>query len=280
MNKPTISFEFFPPKTEAAAAQLWEAMPRLAALGPQYMTVTYGAGGGTRDGTLETLRRARKKFDIPLASHLTYINMPKADLYALTDGLWAEGIRHIVALRGDMPKDLSWPLDADGDYFQYTSDFVAGLKAQHDFEISVSAYPEKHPDAASLDSDIAALKKKCEAGADRAITQFFFDNDAYFSFVDRCRAAGIKTPICPGLLPVHDFKGMLRFAERCRASVPAWLHEKFDGLENRPDEAQKVAEEILCRQVQGLAAQGVPHIHFYTLNKAAITREACKALGY
>lgn len=278
MNKPTISFEFFPPKTEAAGNTLWAAAAELAALGPAYMTVTYGAGGSTRDGTRGTLLKMKKEFGLPLASHLTFINTRKQDLLDLTDSLWRDGIRHIVALRGDMPKDLAWPLDNDGNYFQYTSDFVEGLLAQHKFEISVSAYPEKHPDAPDMAADIMALKKKCDAGATRAITQFFFDNDVYFDFVDQVRKAGINTPICPGVLPIHDFKGMLRFAERCRAGVPAWIHEKFEGAS--PEDAPKIAADILCAQVQGLAERGVGHIHFYTLNKAAITREACKALGY
>lgn len=270
---PTFSFEFFPPKSPAAETALWAALPKLAALGPQYMTVTYGAGGSTRDGTLTTLKKMLEEFKIPVASHLTFINTQKKDLYTLTDTLWNEGIRHIVALRGDMPKDLSWPLNPDGEYFQYTSDFVEGLRAQHDFEISVSAYPEKHPDAPDIDADIIALKKKCDAGATRAITQFFFDNDIYFSFVERARKAGISTPICPGLLPVHDFKSMVKFAERCRASVPAWMHEKFEGA--APEDAKKIASEILCRQTEGLKAAGVDHIHFYTLNKSDITDTAC-----
>jgi methylenetetrahydrofolate reductase (NADPH) len=279
-QRPSISFEFFPPKNENTAKVLWEAVPALAALGPHYMTVTYGAGGSTRDGTRDTLRRMQNDFKIPVASHLTFINTRTKDLLALTDELWAQGVRHIVALRGDMPKDLAWPLDNDGDYYQYTSDFVEGLLAQHPFEISVSAYPEKHPDAPDLAADIVALKKKCDAGATRAITQFFFDNDVYFEFVEQVRKAGITTPICPGVLPVHDFKGMLRFAERCRASVPAWMHKKFEGLENAPEDARKVAEELLISQVLDLRARGVEHIHFYTLNKSSITQAACKALGY
>lgn len=275
----TYSFEFFPPKTEAAEKQLWAALPRLAQLGPKYMTVTYGAGGSTREGTVQTLRRMMKDYKIPVASHLTYINMPKKSLYELTDNLWTEGIKHIVALRGDMPPGLSWPLDPDAHYFQQTSEFVAALHARHDFEISVAAYPEKHPDAKTLDDDIEALKKKCDAGATRAITQFFFDNDVFYAFADKCRAAGIKTPICPGLLPIHDFKSMQKFAGRCQAKVPAWLHDKFAGLEDKPEDARKTAIELLTNQVADLAKQGIPHIHFYTLNKAEITENACKAIN-
>ena len=278
MPSPTFSFEFFPPKNAQGEESLLSAMSDLAKLKPQYMTVTYGAGGSTKDGTHAALMRA-KALGVPLASHLTYINATKKDIYATADRLWNDGVKHIVALRGDMPKDLSWPLDPDALYFQLTSEFVAALHARHDFEISVAAYPEKHPDAPDLSADIDALKKKCDAGATRAITQFFFDNDVYFKFLDECAAAGIKTPIYPGLLPIHDYKGMLRFAERCKARTPDWVCAKFEGLENKPEEARKVAEELLTKQAMDLAARGVKHIHFYTLNKAGITAEACKALN-
>ncbi len=281
MKQPTISFEFFPPKTEKAAEVLWQAVPQLAELGPKYMTCTYGAGGTTRDGTVDTLKKMME-FDIPLAAHLTFINSRKDELKAYTDGLWDMGIRHIIALRGDMPPDadVSWPLDQDDNYFQYTSDFVEGLKGWHDFEISVGCYPEKHPDAESMDADIQALKLKCDAGADRAITQFFFDNNVYFEFIEACDKAGIKTPISPGLLPIHDFKGVCGFAKRCQASVPDWLMEKFDGLEDKPEEAQKIATDLLILQAEDLAAKGVSHLHFYSMNKASITTEVCEALGH
>lgn len=281
MTQPTISFEFFPPKTDKAAESLWKAVPELAALNPQYMTCTYGAGGSTRDGTIATLKKMME-FNIPLAAHLTFINSRKEELKEYTDGLWDMGVRHIIALRGDMPadSDVNWPLDADDNYFQYTSDFVEGLKGWHDFEISVGCYPEKHPDADSLDADIQALKLKCDAGSDRAITQFFFDNDVYFEFVDACQKAGIDTPICPGLLPIYDFKGVCGFAERCQANVPDWLMAKFDGLYDKPEEARKVATEILTLQAEDLAAKGVEHIHFYSMNKSPITVDVCNALGH
>ncbi len=259
---------------------LWAAAAELAALGPEFMTVTYGAGGSTRDGTVQAITRMMEQTGIPVASHLTFLNTPKEELRSYVDGLWEKGIHHIVALRGDMPDDLEWPLDTDGDYFQYTSDFVEGLKSWHDFEISVGCYPEKHPDAPSLDADIAALKLKCDAGADRALTQFFFENDKYYAFVEQCRAAGIDTPIYPGLVPVHDFNGLVRFAGNCQASVPGWVHEKFEGLDDKPEEALKIATDLLTEQTLDLAENGVEHIHFYTLNKAGITSDACEALGY
>ncbi|MCB1581040.1 MAG: methylenetetrahydrofolate reductase [NAD(P)H] [Rhodospirillales bacterium] len=279
MSTPTISFEFFPPKTDKAADALWDAVADLAALGPKFMTVTYGAGGSTRDGTVDTIAKMKEDTGLPIGSHLTFINTPKDQLHEFTSALWAAGIRHIVALRGDMPDDLQWPLDTDAEYFQYTSDFVEGLKRWHDFEISVGCYPEKHPDAPDLSADIAALKLKCEAGADRAITQFFFDNDVYYTFRDACTKAGIQTPMVPGLLPIHDYKNMCSFAKRCQASVPGWLNEKFAGLENKPEEAQKIATDLLILQAEDLARNGVEHLHFYTLNKSAITAETCEALG-
>jgi methylenetetrahydrofolate reductase (NADPH) len=280
MNKPTLSFEFFPPKNDSMAEVLWDAVPKLAALDPKYMTVTYGAGGSTRDGTVDTLKKMMALHDIPMAAHLTFINTTKDELKAYTDGLWDMGVRHIIALRGDMPPDtdVAWPLDADDNYFQYTSDFVEGLKGWHDFEISVGCYPEKHPDAPSLDADIEALKKKCDAGADRAITQFFFNNDDYYAFVEKVRAAGITTPICPGLLPIYDFKSMTGFAKRCQAHVPSWMRGEFAGTEDKPEEALKVSEELLVTQALDLAEQGVEHLHVYSMNKAPLSVALAKSL--
>lgn len=278
MTKPTFSFEFFPPKTEKAAEVLWASVPELFALHPKFLTVTYGAGGSTKDGTTDTIVKKMGMTDIPVGCHLTFINTPKAELYAYIDGLWNKGVRHIIALRGDMPKDLQWPLDADGDYFQYTSDFVAGLLSRHPFEISVSAYPEKHPDSETLEADIHALKLKFEAGATRALTQFFFDNSVYYQFLEKCEKAGISKPICPGILPIHDFKSMCNFAKRCQAEVPEWVHEKFAGLEEKPEEARKVAVDLLVTQTEDLVKNGVSHIHYYTLNKSDITKQAVEAL--
>ncbi len=249
----------------------------LALLNPAFMTVTYGAGGSTRDGTVDTVRAVREKTGIKTAAHLTYINTPITELEDYVRTLWDSGIRHIVALRGDMPADLSWPLDPDADYYQFTSDFVAGLKRVRDFEISVGAYPEKHPDSPSLDADIVALKRKQEAGADRAITQFFFDNDVYFAFAETAQAQDVTIPIVPGLLPIADFEKMLRFADTCQAGVPDWLRDKFAAMPD-PDDRLKLAADILTEQVAALAAGGVPHIHFYTLNKAHLTAQAvCNA---
>ncbi|MGH1375094.1 MAG: methylenetetrahydrofolate reductase [Alphaproteobacteria bacterium] len=279
MSKPTISFEFFPPKTEKAADILWTAVPELVELNPKFMTVTYGAGGTTKDGTIDTIQKKMDMTSVPIGSHLTFLNTTKTELYEYVDGLWEKGIKHIVALRGDMPGDLQWPLDDDGDYFQYTSDFVEGLLARHPFEISVGAYPEKHPDSNSLADDIRALKLKCDAGAHRALTQFFFDNDVYYRFVEECQKMDIKTQLCPGLLPVHDFKSMCNFAKRCEANVPDWMHDKFAGLEDKPEEARKIAIDLLVEQSEDLAKNGVEHIHYYTLNKSDITKQAVEAIS-
>lgn len=275
---PTFSFEFFPAKTEKGAEALRQTSKDLAALGPKYMTVTYGAGGSTRDGTLSTIKAMQDDTGLPVAGHLTFINTTKQDLKALTDQWWDEGIHHIVALRGDMPDDLAWPLDDDGDYFQYTSEFVEALKSWHDFEISVGAYPEKHPDAPSLNDDIHALKLKCDAGADQAKTQFFFDNDCFYRFRDSCAAAGIKTPIQPGLLPIHDFEKMKSFAARCQASVPRWIEEKLERFTGQPEDIKATATDILQAQVDDLIKNDVPHIHFYTLNKTNIVHDVCRGL--
>ncbi len=279
MSKPTFSFEFFPPKTEKGSDALIKVVAELVKLNPKFMTVTYGAGGTTKDGTIDTIMKKMELTDIPIGSHLTFINTPKEELYKYVDGLWNRGVKHIVALRGDMPEGLQWPLDDDGDYFQYTSDFVEGLLERHPFEISVGAYPEKHPDSKTLKADVYALGMKCEAGATRALTQFFFDNNAYYDFVDKCAGAGITTQIAPGLLPIHDFKSMCKFAKRCGANVPDWLYDKFEGLNRKPEEARKVAIDLLVAQSEDLAKNGVDHIHYYTLNKSDITTQAIQSIS-
>lgn len=238
------------------------------------MTVTFGAGGSTRDGTLRTLEAIRGVTDIPLACHLTFISITRTELKAYLDRLWDMGVTHIVALRGDMPKDLQWPLDPDLDYYQYTSDFIEGIKKHKPFEISVGAYPDKHPDAPDQAADILALKKKCAAGADRAITQFFFDHDQYGKFVKDVAHTGITTPIVPGMLPIGNYESMLKFADRCGAQVPQSVREKF---ENTPPEKHPgVAEDLLLWQIDDLIARGVGHFHFYTLNKADMLQKILK----
>ena len=277
-NKPTISFEFFPPKTEEGRAKLMEKAARLTLLDPSFMTVTYGAGGSTQAWTLENAVAIQNMTNVPTAAHLTCINSFKESIHDMARLLWRSGIRHIVALRGDVP-EIDMPLEyGNKRYYHYANELVAGLKSVHDFEISVAAYPEKHPEAPDLESDISHLKRKCERGVARAITQFFFDNDVYFRFLDKAQAAGISTPVVPGLLPIADFESMLRFAARCEANVPDWLRERFAVLTTYEDR-RAAAQEILTRQVQDLTAAGVPHIHFYTLNRAGLIERACKDAG-
>lgn len=274
MSKPTVSFEFFPPKTPQGEESLLQAVRTFCAFEPAFMTVTFGAGGSTREGTLETLKAIRGITDVPLACHLTFISITRTELKAYLDRLWDMGVRHIVALRGDMPPDLQWPLDPDLDYYQYTSDFIEGIKAHKPFEISVGAYPDKHPDAPDMAADMLALKKKCAAGADRAITQFFFDHDRYAGFLKDAMNAGIETPVVPGMLPIGNYESMLKFAERCGAHVPAHIREKF---ESAPEEQHPaIAEELLLWQVDDLTRRGARHFHFYTLNKADMLQRILK----
>jgi methylenetetrahydrofolate reductase (NADPH) len=276
-KKPTVSFEFFPAKTQTGLEKLKADAATLANLNPTYMTVTYGAGGSTQDKTFEVVEQMQKLTGKPIASHLTYINKPKKEIYALADEIWGRGIHHLVALRGDLTDDLHWPLDPDEDYFQYTSHFVAALKARQDFEISVGAYPEKHPDAPSLDADIQALTKKFDAGADRAITQFFFDNKHYYEFLESCAKVGIKKPIVPGILPIHDFEKMMGFAKMCNTTVPYDIQKRF--IESPPEDHTKIAEEIFTTQCRDLIDNSVSHFHFYTLNKADMLERGCRELG-
>jgi methylenetetrahydrofolate reductase (NADPH) len=275
--KPTFSFELFPPKTENGETALMQEVPVLAALKPDFLTVTFGAGGSGRSGTLDLVTRIQAATKIPTAAHLTYICLTKGELKDFTDQLWSKGIHKIVALRGDLPAGWTPPDYAEGRHYRYTDEFVRALCAERDFDVSVAAYPEKHPDAPDLASDIDALKKKCDAGAARAITQFFFDNASYYRFLELAAKAGIDTPIYPGILPIMNFEKAVSFAERCGAHIPDHIRAKFAGLND--NDAAKAAHDLLVAQVQDLKAQGVAHFHFYTLNKAALSRAACLASG-
>lgn len=279
MTTPAVSFEFYPPKTDEAREHFWDAVEELAPLNPAFKTVTYGAGGSTRTWTMQMAVSVQTTTGIPTASHLTCVNTTKESIREIAWTLWNMGIKHIVALRGDVPQQ-DMPLNyGDPLYYHFGNELVEGLKSLYDFEISVAAYPEKHPEAPDLATDIAHLKRKCEAGADRAITQFFFDNEVYYRFLDKTAAAGITTPVVPGLLPIGDFTRMLRFAKTCQAHVPEWLHERFAGIENNKEETRKVAQELLNAQCTDLAARGIGHIHFYTLNRADLVKGACQSLG-
>jgi len=275
----SVSFEFFPPKTEEMEKALWEAVGRLAPLGPRFVSVTYGAGGSTRERTHATVARLVKETDLKPAAHLTCVGASRAEIEAVVRSYAAAGVRHIVALRGDPPTGLDTPYVAPPDGFQSTSELVSAIKAIGDFEVSVSAYPEKHPQSPNLLHDIETLKRKVDAGADRAITQFFFDNDAYFRFLDVAAAAGIDIPIVPGIVPVQNFKTTAGFAKRAGASVPAWLAERFEGLDDDPVTRRLVAAAVCAEQVIDLIDRGVQHLHFYTMNRADLVFAICHLIG-
>lgn len=277
-----ISFEFFPPKTPEAAADLWPRVQRLAQVQPEFMTVTYGAGGLNGEGTQLTIDAAEKLKSLikaPTGAHMTCMATPKDTLMQMADQLWARGIRHIVALRGDRPRDPALRHLPDDQYFTYSHELISALKARHDFEISVGTYPEKHPESPSLEADISYLKKKCDAGAHRAITQFFFENDHFFRYRDQARAAGVPIEIVPGVLPIMDYDHMLRFANRCQAVVPDWLKARLEPLKGDHHAFIDAATDILADQCEALARQGAGHIHFYSLNQDEMPYKACQRLG-
>lgn len=273
-----VSFEFFPPKTPEMEATLWKSVERLAPLRPRFVSVTYGADGSTRDRTHAIVARIQRETGLTAAPHLTCVGATKEEVLDIARTYWAEGIRHIVALRGDPPHGASTYTPHPGG-FPWAVDLVRGLKTVADFEISVAAYPEVHPEAPSAEFDLDNLKRKLDASARRAITQFFFDTDKFLRFRDRCVAAGITAPIVPGLLPISRFSQTLNFARRCGATVPAWLHERFEGLDDDPETRQMIAASVAIEQVGRLRRHGVNEFHFYTLNRAELTYAICYALG-
>ena len=279
---PSVSFEFFPPKSEKMEQSLWQAIQRLAPLGPSFVSVTYGAGGSTRERTHNTVTRIQKETGIPAAAHFTCVGATREEIDAIARTYWDAGIRHLVALRGDPPETEG---GVGGRYtphpggYAYAADLVAGMKQVADFEISVAAYPECHPEAPDAQFDLDNLKRKVDAGATRAITQFFFDNDAYFRFLDRCAAAGIGVPIVPGILPITNFARAVEFAGKCGASMPKRLAETFEGLDADPETRQLVAATVAAEQCQALQTQGIKDFHFYTLNRSDLTVAICRMLG-
>ncbi len=273
-----VSFEFFPPRSEKARARLDAAMERLKHYGPRFVTVTYGAGGSTSAGTLEAVVHLSRTFGIETASHLTFVATPMWEVTTYARRLRENGIRHVVALRGDPPKGGRRDLYGGAGFFRSTPAFITAIRQIGDFEISVAAYPEKHPDAPTLEADIDMLALKCESGASRAITQFFFDNDLYWRFLERVRARGIAVPVVPGILPVLDYDKMRQFARMCGATVPAAMASRFEALE-QPEDRLKLAGELVCEQVSALAQGGVTAYHFFTLNDARLPALACDCLG-
>lgn len=274
-----VSFEFFPPKTEKMEETLWTAIERLAPLSPRFVSVTYGAGGSTRERTHNTVARIIRETDLKPAAHLTCVDASRADVDEVVRGYWAVGVRHIVALRGDPAGGVGARYQPHPDGYASTADLIAGIRAIGDFDITVSAYPERHPESPDVPADIAILKRKVEAGATRAITQFFFDNDVFERYVERVRAAGIDIPIIPGIVPVVNFAQTSVFAKKAGASVPAWLAERFEGLENDPATRQLVAAAVAAEQVMDLVDRGYRDFHFYTMNRADLVYAICHMMG-
>ncbi|MDH5747983.1 MAG: methylenetetrahydrofolate reductase [Rhodospirillales bacterium] len=273
-----VSFEFFPPKTEQMEQTLWTCVERLAPLAPSFVSVTYGAGGTTRERTHATVLKIRKQTDIKPAAHLTCVGASRDEVDAIAQRYWDEGIDHIVALRGDPAEDAGGYIPHP-DGYAYASDLVAGLKKIGDFKISVAAYAETHPEAKSPEDDLDNLKRKIDAGATQAITQFFFDVDVYLRFLERVRAAGITVPIVPGILPVTNFARVVQFSGLCGATVPPWMADLFEGLDDDPETRKLVAATVAAEQCRVLNANGVKDFHFYTLNRADLTFAICRILG-
>ncbi len=273
-----VSFEFFPPKTEEMERTLWQSVKRLEPLGPRFVSVTYGAGGTTRERTHATVRRIQAETTLQAAAHLTCVGATQGEIDQVAEGYWQSGIRHIVALRGDPPAGLGRYVAHEGGY-PFAVDLVRGLMRVAPFEISVAAYPETHPEAPSPEADLDNLKRKLDAGATRAITQYFFDADVYLRFRDRAERAGVGVPITPGILPVTNFAQVVKFSAACGASVPAWLARLFEGLDKDPDTRRLVAATVAAEQCRRLQDHGVEEFHFYTLNRADLTYAICHILG-
>ncbi len=273
-----ISFEFFPPKTERMEEQLWETMATLTPLRPRFVSVTYGAGGSTRERTHATVARIVRETPVPAAAHLTCVAASKAEIAKIAEEYWTNGIKHIVALRGD-PPEAGQQFVPHPDGYASAADLVAGLKAIAPFEISVAAYPETHPEAANAQSDIDNLKRKLDAGADRAITQFFFSAETYFRFRDAVAAQGIEKEIVPGILPVSNVAQARKFAAMCGAQIPRWMDDLFEGLDDLPASRQLIAATVAAELCRKLYAGGVRQFHFYTLNRPELSYAICHLLG-
>jgi len=274
---PQLSFEFFPPRTEALEQQLWTCINRLAPLAPRFVSVTYGAGGTTQARTHATVARIVRETSLVPAAHLTCIGATQADVDAVARSYWEAGVRHIVALRGDPPPGQPYQPHPGG--YRFAADLVAGLRNVANFEISVAAYPEVHPGASNPVADLENLKRKLDAGATRAITQYFFDTTTYLRFLDLCLAAGIKAPIVPGIMPVSNYAQAVKFSAMCGASVPVWMGRLFEGTENDPETRRMVGMVIAAEQVRLLQANGVDEFHFYTLNRPDLTFAIAHVLG-
>ena len=278
-NALNVSFEFFPPSSGDMESQLWESIMRLAPFNPEFVSVTYGAGGSTRKPTLATIERILSETKLAPAAHLTCVNASRDEVDAVAREFWGAGVRHFVALRGDSTDGIGSSYRPHKDGYRNAAELVAGLKAFADFEITVSAYPEKHPESPDFMTDIDMLKRKVDNGATRAITQFFFDNDTYERYVERVRRAGIYIPIVPGILPVHNFGQLSKFAGLCGATIPDWMAKRFEGLDKDPQTRSLVAAAVAADQVMNLVERGVQDFHFYTMNRAQLVYAICHLLG-
>ena len=274
-----VSFEFFPPKTPEMETSLWTCIDRLAPLGPQFVSVTYGAGGSTRERTHRTVKRILDETKLAPAAHLTCVNAAREEVDAVIRQYWEAGVRHIVALRGDPPEGLGGPYVPRPDGYANATELCTAITKIAPFELSVSVYPEKHPESPSLAHDIDVLKAKIDAGATRAISQFFFDIDAYSRFIDKVRAAGISIPILPGIMPVTNFKGLVKMAASCQTTIPAWLANLFDGLDEDAETRRLLACAIAAEMCAKLEERGFKDFHFYTLNRADLVYAICRVLG-
>ena len=273
----SVSFEFFPPKSEKMEEQLWSAVLELAPLAPSFVSVTYGAGGSTRERTHATVTRILRETDLVPAAHLTCVAASKGEIAEVADQYWDAGVRHIVALRGDPPPEAGGRFTPHPDGYANAAELVAGLRRRHDFELSVAAYPEMHPEASSAEADLDNLKRKLDSGATRAITQFFFSSDAYFRFLDKALAAGITAPIVPGIMPVTSFAAIRRMS--ANTHIPAWMEAMFEGLDERPGPRALVAATVAAEFCRSLYDGGVRDFHFYTLNRAEQAYAICHLLG-
>lgn len=274
-----VSFEFFPPKTDVMEERFWESLGKLAPLHPRFVSVTYGAGGTTRERTLRLVSRITAESGVPAAAHLTCVGASREEVNAVVRSYDAAGVRRIVALRGDPPEGIGATFTPHPEGYRSGAELVAGIRALGDFDISVAAYPEKHPQSPDWAAEIDNLKRKIDAGANRAITQMFFDNQDYFRLVDRAQAAGISAPIVPGIQPIHSFKQISGFAARCGARIPSWIAERFEGLDDDPETHALVASAVAAEQVLELIDNGVTEFHFFTLNRSNFVLALARLLG-
>ncbi len=284
LGRPNVSFEFFPPKNEVMSEKLWECVRRLEPMAPDFVSVTYGAGGSTRERTHDTVRRLAQDTTLTAAAHLTCVDATKEEVHEVAESYWEAGVKHIVALRGDSPNGMGEPFRAHPGGYESSVDLVAGLRAHRGdlgkvFEVSVACYPERHPDSRGWDEDMALLRAKQEAGADRAITQFFFEPDTFLRFRDRTAAAGITMPIVPGIMLQPNFGGLKRIAGLCDAHLPGWLHQLYEGLDDDPETRDLVTANVAAELCHHLADEGVEYFHFYTLNRASLALSTCHLLG-